>query len=205
MGKISRLAQQQRDKRQAHGAKRKQNKQISDDWKPVEIPDGFNLIIDTREQRPLFSTDRYTTNPEYSYIPIVRRDLPLGDYSIHGLEDIVAIERKQQSDFESYIGKEYTHKTLDKLRALSRCWFAGLVIESDEYTLYEFPISPSMTREKVRNQLASINTHYGIHTYINSNRKMLELWVMDRLVRVYEYVRRGEIGKRPEIDEFIKK
>ena len=45
--------------------------------KPVRIPDGFRLLVDTREQLPLF-----TKLPA-----VVTRKLDQGDYSIMGFED----------------------------------------------------------------------------------------------------------------------
>ncbi len=52
-------------------------------------PDGFCLVIDTREQLP------------YSWpgIPTVRKALPLGDYSVLGLENRIGVERKSHADF----------------------------------------------------------------------------------------------------------
>ena len=204
MGKISRLVNERKVKTQLHGAKRKQSKPApSSDWKPTTIPPDFTLVIDTREQLPLFSKDRYTTRADCTYIPIIHRDVEIGDYTVLGFENMIAIERKMQSDFESYISSEYQSKTIVKLESLSNCWFSGLVIEANEYDLCEFPISPKMTREKTRNHLASINSHYGIHTYINSDRGQIERWVLDRLVRVYNYLRNGDIERPKTLEEVM--
>jgi ERCC4-type nuclease len=86
----------------------------------LKIPKGFQLIIDTREQLPLFE--------DYD-IPKIRTVIHDGDYSIKGFEDSFAVERKQVSDFFSYIGKE-REKTVKKLKRLAEFDVAILVVEA---------------------------------------------------------------------------
>ena len=53
------------------------------------------IIIDTREQEP------YSFDPRLA--AVVRRALPAGDYSVQGLEERVAVERKTLDDFVSTV------------------------------------------------------------------------------------------------------
>ncbi len=53
------------------------------------------FIIDTREQEPYSFDSRLAA--------AVRRALPAGDYSVEGLEDRVAVERKSLDDFVSTV------------------------------------------------------------------------------------------------------
>jgi len=53
------------------------------------------IIIDTREQEP------YSFDPRQA--AAVRRALPAGDYSVEGLEERVAVERKTLDDFVSTV------------------------------------------------------------------------------------------------------
>jgi ERCC4-type nuclease len=53
------------------------------------------IIIDTREQEP------YSFDPRRA--AAVRRALPAGDYSVEGLEERVAVERKTLDDFVSTV------------------------------------------------------------------------------------------------------
>ncbi len=53
------------------------------------------IVIDTREQ------EGYSFDPRLA--ATVRRALPAGDYSVAGLENIVAVERKSLDDFVSTV------------------------------------------------------------------------------------------------------
>jgi ERCC4-type nuclease len=59
-------------------------------------PDDITCVIDTREQLPLADLDLKT----------VRGTLPCGDYSVVGLEHVVAVERKSLSDLVQCVGRE---------------------------------------------------------------------------------------------------
>lgn len=64
---------------------------------PAELkPENVTAVADTREQLPL----------DLSPLRTVRGTLDTGDYSIRGLESIVAIERKSLSDLLGCIGQQ---------------------------------------------------------------------------------------------------
>ena len=63
---------------------------------PVLKPENVCALVDTREQLPLF----------LSPLRSVTTTLATGDYSVRGLENIVAIERKSLPDFLSCVGRE---------------------------------------------------------------------------------------------------
>jgi DNA excision repair protein ERCC-4 len=67
------------------------------------------IIVDTREQEPYSFDLRLAT--------AVRRALPAGDYSIAGLEGMVAVERKTLDDFVSTVihGRERFRAELRRL------------------------------------------------------------------------------------------
>ena len=87
---------------------------------PAELrPDQVTAIIDTREQLPL----------DLSPLRTVTGTLTTGDYSIYGLEQIVAIERKSLGDFLSCVGGERDRfqRQVDRLVAFP---VRALVIET---------------------------------------------------------------------------
>lgn len=53
------------------------------------------VLVDTREQEPFFFDARLAV--------VERRALPAGDYSVGGLEGVVAVERKTLDDFVSTV------------------------------------------------------------------------------------------------------
>ena len=58
-------------------------------------PGPATIVIDTREQEPYSFDSRL--------VAAVRRALPAGDYSVEGLEERVAVERKTLDDFVSTV------------------------------------------------------------------------------------------------------
>ena len=67
------------------------------------------ILTDTREQEP------YSFDPRLAASE--RRALPAGDYSVAGLEGVVAVERKSLDDFVSTVihSRERFHRELQKL------------------------------------------------------------------------------------------
>lgn len=64
--------------------------------KATITPEQVTAVIDSREQTPL----------NLSPLQTVSGTLPTGDYSIRGLEDIVAVERKSLPDLLACVGRE---------------------------------------------------------------------------------------------------
>ena len=79
------------------------------------------LIVDTREQ------EEYSFDPRL--VATVRRALPAGDYSIEGLEDRVAVERKTLDDFVSTVIHSRT-RFREELRKLTGYRAACVVVEA---------------------------------------------------------------------------
>ena len=59
----------------------------------VPVDDLPPVVVDTREQRP------------YRYPGSLRGTLPSGDYSLLGLESLVAVERKEKADAYASLGR----------------------------------------------------------------------------------------------------
>lgn len=162
-------------------------KSINCKLKPYEFPDGFQLIIDTREQRPLF-----IPKPPKGLI-LIRDTLENGDYSIKGLEKKVMIERKGLSDLVNYIGNDRKNTKI-KLKRAERYQWKGLVIEGSELELLRPQMFSRINPESIRQSLVSFEVKYGLHIYYG-NRKNIERWVLDRLLYFYKWV----MGNRVKI------
>lgn len=148
--------------------------------KPFSFPSDFILVIDTREQTPLFTRTKGLVS--------VVDTLKNGDYSIRGFENEFAIERKQISDFYSYIGKE-RDRTVQKLKQLSNFNFAALVIEADIGDILQHQFWSKIHPEVARGFLTSVNVRYGIHTYLERDRKLIEMYILDRAIKFYKLKR----------------
>ncbi len=83
------------------------------------------LVIDSMEQKP------YSFKPFRNWFEAMeRRKLPVGDYSIAGLEDRVAIERKSLEDLFNSCSPCGSRKAfIRSCERLSKLEFAALVIE----------------------------------------------------------------------------
>lgn len=79
------------------------------------------IIIDTREQEP-YSFDS-------GLVAAVRRALPAGDYSVEGLEQRVAVERKSLDDFVSTV-IHARQRFREELRKLAGYRAACVVVEA---------------------------------------------------------------------------
>ncbi|MBA3973374.1 MAG: hypothetical protein C0504_04040 [Candidatus Solibacter sp.] len=79
------------------------------------------IIIDTREQEP------YSFDPRLA--AAVRRALPAGDYSVEGLEERVAVERKSLDDFVSTVIHSRS-RFREELRKLAGYRAACVVVEA---------------------------------------------------------------------------
>jgi len=158
---------------------------MHDELKPARIPDGFILVQDTREQKPLFTCP-------VEGLEVVTDTLPYGDYSIRGFEDSFCVERKQISDFYSYIGKE-RHRTTRKMEqfrdmACHGGW-VGLVVEATEADLLTGYIMSRVSPETARQALVSFEVRYGVHVYYSRSRRDIMRWVLDRAIKFYRIQR----------------
>lgn len=79
----------------------------------------FRIIIDTREQEPYaFACDS------------VRRKLGAGDYSVDGLEQLVAVERKSLADFTKTVLHDFPRFAAE-LDRLANMPHTCIVVEAD--------------------------------------------------------------------------
>ena len=150
-------------------------------WKPIEIPEDFTLIIDTREQQPLFK------KPPRG-LTVIHKKLDNGDYSVLGFEDKIFIERKKLSDLLLYIGKE-RKLTVAKLMRVRDFAFKGLIIEANEKTLYNNQLYSQVTKEMVEGFLLSFEIRFGGHYKCCQYRSDCERWVLNHAVYTFKRLR----------------
>ncbi len=132
------------------------------------------IIIDTREQLPY----------EFDGAPSVVRHLRTGDYSLEGLEDRVAVERKSKEDAYGCVGSGRRRfiRCLKRLAALDR---AIVVIEAD---LADFASPPAYTRINAASAVGSYISwmvQWGVPVVFAGTREFAER-VTVRFLEAYE-------------------
>ena len=152
-----------------------------------DLPDGFIVVVDTRETDPLL----FRGNKPRKGIPLVRKTLSYGDYSILGFEECISVERKKVGDLFTCLGsqRERFKRELEKLSGFERKW---LLIEDLEGEVLQPQEHGSMHPNAVRQSLVSIEIKLGIPIHYTPNKTWSEIWVLDRLVKYYRWKRGGE-------------
>lgn len=113
------------------------------------------VIIDTREQWPL----------EFTGMPTEIGTLTTGDYSIRGLEHLVAVERKSLDDLLACVGRDRDRfkRELQRLRAYR---FRLLIIESDAASLDAGLWRSKVTPAQVCGSLAAWTAQYALPLWL---------------------------------------
>jgi ERCC4-type nuclease len=150
----------------------------------ISIPKMMQIIIDTREQLPLFQN--------WKGLNIVKKSLSYGDYSIVGFENQISIERKTLADFVACCGNQRDRflKEIQRYKE-NGCKFCGLVIEATfQDILYGHWLS-NISVITVMSVINHLEIDFNFHFFYDSNRKNIEYWILTRFRRFYNN-QRGE-------------
>jgi ERCC4-type nuclease len=132
------------------------------------------IVIDTREQEP------YSFDPKL-VVP-ARRALPAGDYSISGMESLVAVERKTVDDFVGTVirARQRFHRELAKLATYRR---ACVVVEGSLADLLTGKYTSRAHPESVFGSALAITIDHGVPVFFCSNRQAACRFVQGYLLR----------------------
>jgi len=139
----------------------------------------LKIICDTREQAPwTFSDQRH-----YVDVEVVPSSLPVGDYSIPGWEDRVAVERKSLADFVGCVtgtNRARFERELAKARSYERFW---VVVEgsTENAAKGEF-----LSRIRPKALLATRHAwmvRYGVPILFEGTRALAEYTAYDLLAK----------------------
>jgi DNA excision repair protein ERCC-4 len=122
----------------------------------------FTVICDTREQAPY----TFTTSGHQ----VESAGLTAGDYSIAGLADYVAIERKSLPDFVTCCGPERNRfkRELKRLRAYR---FRGVVVEANVQEILNHEYRSAISPESVLGSLAGWSLRYECSFFLAGSRE----------------------------------
>lgn len=135
------------------------------------------IVIDTREQKAYsFDADRAET---------VKAALPAGDYSLAGLETVVAVERKSLDDFVSTVihARKRFHA---ELRRLAGYRAACIVVEGSLADVLAHRYKGEAHPHSVVGAVVSIVVDFGIPVYFCSTRQIARMFTQEFLLRHHE-------------------
>ena len=145
----------------------------------------FNIIIDTREQKPWDFNDNFN---------VAKAKLDTGDYSIAGLEHLLCIERKcSPNEISNNITEKRFKDVLDRMAGFPH---AHIIFEFDLYDILQFPRNSGIPPKLWKNlritplyllkYITEINTIYGIHTHFCGDRSTAQALAISIMKRVNE-------------------
>lgn len=146
--------------------------------------DPFTIIVDTREQIPW----------EFGHHNTAKQKLDTGDYSIHGYEDIIAIERKKSvSELATNLSE---HRFKDVLERLSKIKHPYMIFEFEFDEICMFPVGsdiPKRLWDKLRisgnyiiKRLIEIQLEYNIQIIFCGDPSNAERFAVSLMKRIYE-------------------
>ncbi len=119
----------------------------------------MKILIDTREKLPY----RFQTSSETGTIPV-------GDYSIQGLEDYIAIERKELNDLIGCLSKDRSRFERELFKAKALDYFA-LVIEASLSDIINHNYRSQMEPKAVVQSLLAFSVRYRLPIFFCENRE----------------------------------
>lgn len=135
--------------------------------------ESFTIAVDTREQL------------EYSFsLPSIRKKLDAGDYSIVGMEHLIAVERKTLDDFVNTVVKqrERFHR---ELRLLTELACACVVVEGNMRDILDSRYRAGAHPNAILGSVISIIVDFSVPVYFCSDRQVACRFVEEFLTRFH--------------------
>lgn len=124
----------------------------------------MKILIDNREQRPFSFQGKH-----YAGVEIKAGTLYSGDYSLAGLEDKIAVERKELSDLVQCLGRERERFERELMRAAGMECFA-VVVESSWPELAHGDYSSRINPHAACQSVAAFIARYKIPFFFAGSR-----------------------------------
>jgi hypothetical protein len=158
----------------------------------------FKIIIDSRENTPWSFEDIRNSKSRGRrkiVVPVETNHLKSGDYSIGGLEDQVAIERKSKADLFGTLGggRERFVRELERLNAMK---WACVIVESEwSGVLLEPPTHSNLPPYSVYQSVKAFQQRYpNVHWSFMPHRRMAMLDCFWSLWRFWSDLEEGKKG-----------
>jgi len=137
-------------------------------------PSAFVVAVDTREQLPFAFRNITGDRGRIIEIEACRVGLKTGDYSIQGMEDVVAIERKSKTDLYGTVarGRARFKKEIGRLATMAA---PAVVLECDLASLLRRPARSRVSPSSVLNSLIAWSVRHRIPVWPCPNRRFAEI------------------------------
>lgn len=132
------------------------------------------IVVDTREQHPFAFHGITGVRGRELETATCRAGLKTGDYSIQGLEDEVAIERKSKADLYGTVGRGRARfeREIERLAAMQ---FPAVVLECDLQSLLRPPERSRVSPSSVLNSLIAWSVRHRIPIWPCPGRRFAEI------------------------------
>jgi ERCC4-type nuclease len=143
--------------------------------------DRITVVTDSREKEP-YSFD-------CKKVATICKALPAGDYSLEGLEERVAVERKTLADFVATVirGRKRFYRELQKLSAFDS---ACVVVECNFRDLVDGRYRSGAHPHALIATVAAIVVDFGVPVYFCSDRQAACCFVQEYLSRFHRRIAR---------------
>ena len=145
-------------------------------------PPKLVVAIDTREQKP------------YRFARSEVKTLASGDYSIVGLEDRIAVERKTKPDAYSSLGQGRARFGRE-LQRLSRFDYAAVVIETSLPDFLRAPAFSRMNPTAAARSMIAWSVKYRVCVFFAGDRRHGNALTRQLLEKFWRYQSRGSDAK----------
>lgn len=151
----------------------------------IVFPEDFKIIIDTREKCPVIADTQYN-------VPMVRKTLRYGDYSVQGLERFIAIERKSTGDFLTCLGKRRKNFNAQIGRLQEHVKRPFLLVENSLLSiLHPQQHGSQMSPESVWGSILALQTRTNIPIMFFSKHWLATRWVIEVLLSAWHSYHKG--------------
>lgn len=127
------------------------------------------IICDTREQRPL----------QFTHLPAESATLMTGDYSVKGLEELFAVERKSLADLAGSLTRDRDRfmREMHRMRGFA---YPYLLVIGDDRELSRLVALGRLKLKQAEYSLRAIQTRYRVHVVRADNAeqaaRLVETW-----------------------------
>lgn len=135
---------------------------------PVKADTPLVVVIDTREQRPF-----NFVGPMLPAVEVRRVALKTGDYSLEGLEGVVAVERKSLDDLVGCLTRGRARFERELVRGAAMARFA-VVVEAPWLALARGQYRSRMSPRSAVESVIALQARYGIPFNFAGDRKAAE-------------------------------